>query len=215
MFGRRSTPAAEPAPADAQAGTAELTQQRIIPAELWDGELGDALRSIGKHPDDEANLVPTGASIDARVARDRSIHEARLAEINREVARQTGGRVAPFFLFGESVWNSEIGSFLMARLKFFPFDHWNVLFLPADERTAAMLNLPVCPRDEIPGTLDVIGQWHAEAKAKLDTAIAEARRTQQFGAIVDVENDVKADVWGLASYLANHIGAAEAWKPRG
>src|SRR5258708_2082127 len=138
MFGRRRTAAAQ---------TAEVsppdTRQRIIPAELWDGELGDLLRPIGKSPDDESNLLPTAASIDARIAHDRAAHEARLAEINRDVTQRTGGRVKPYFLFSDPCWNSEGGTFLMARLQFYPYDAWNVLLLPEDERTAKILNLPV------------------------------------------------------------------------
>src|SRR5262249_45822536 len=115
-FGKRSAAAA------ASVGAAPA-QQRVIPAELWQGEMGDLLRQLGMSPDDEANLVPTGASIDARVARDRTRHEAELAEVNRDVARRVpGGRMLPFFLVPEPCWNGPTGTFFMVRLRYFPYD---------------------------------------------------------------------------------------------
>jgi len=49
----------------------------------------------------------------------------------------------------------------------------------------------------------------------MDAAHAEAGRTHAFGALKATAQDVKARVGGLASYLANYIGATAAWKPRG
>jgi hypothetical protein len=210
MFGKRNTTAA------GQAGGAQVSQRRALPAELWQGEMGDLLRQIGMSPDDESNLVPTGASIDARVARDRATLEAKLAEINRDVEKRTGGgRVRPYYLFGDPCWNGELGTFLMVRLQFFPYDDWNVVFLPEDERTAKLMKLPVHPGGPIPGSVEVVEQLVAEAKAKIQAATAEAERTHRFADFEATMNSIKGDVWGLASYLANHIGAASAWKPRG
>jgi hypothetical protein len=213
-FGKRGATAAAQT-AGRQASQQDM-RQRILPAELWEGELGDLLRAIGKSPDDESNLVTTGDSIDARIARDRAAHEARLDEINRDVARRTGGgRVKAYFLLSDPCWNSEAGTFLMARLQFYPYDAWNVLFLPEDERTAKIMNLPVHPGSAIPGSVELVESWHREAKAKMDAAHAEAGRTYDFGALEATKQGIQADVWGLASYLANHIGAAAAWKPQG
>lgn len=206
MFGRRKTAAASQ--------TDEIQQQRIFPAELWQGPMGDVLRQIGMSPDDPSNLVPTGASIDARVASDRAKHEAKLAELNRDVARRTGGgRVKAYFLFHDPCWNGETGTFLMARLRYFPYDDWNVLFLPEDERTAELMGLPVHPGGPIPGSVEVVEQLVAEAKAKLQAASAEAERTQRYADIEAIMTSIKRDVWGVASYLADHIGARSAWKP--
>jgi hypothetical protein len=209
-FGKRNA-----APAASRTGNPHQ-QQRAIPAELWDGEMGDVLRQAGFNPDDESNLVPNAASVDARNAKGKADCEKKLAEINRDVERRTGGgRMAAYFLFHEPIWNSQVGDFLMYRLRMFPFDGWNVIFLPTDERTAQMLGLPVHPGGPIPGSLEIAQQWKQEADAKLRAASAQAEKTKDFGAFGDVMNGVKADVWGIASYFANHIGAAAAWKPRG
>ena len=165
-------------------------------------------------PDDEANLIPTEESVHARVERDRVRLEAKLAELNRDVEKQTaGGRVRPYYLFGEPCWNGELGAFLMMRLRFFPYDSWNVVFLPEDERTAKFLNLPVHPGGHIPGSVEIVEQLVAEAKTKLQVAVAEADRTHKFADFGATVDSIKADVWGLAGYFANHIGAAAAWKP--
>lgn len=208
MFGKRSRTVAS------QAGGGQGQQQRVLPAELWQGEMGNLLRQIGMSPDDPSNLVPTAASIDARVASDRAKHEAKLAELNCDVARRTGGgRVKPYFLFHQACWNGEIGTFLMTRLQYFPYDDWNVVFLPEDERTAKLMNFPVHPGGPIPGSVEVVAQLVAEAKAKIQAATAEAERTNRFADLGATITDIKRDVWGLASYLADYIGARSAWKP--
>jgi hypothetical protein len=214
MFGKRRAALAAEQTSGARARSQQAPQQKVFRDELWEGEIGSLLRQIGMSPDDESNLVPTGASIDERIARDRARHEAKLADINREVAqRLPGARVMPFFLIPEPCWNGDMGTFFMGRLAFFPYDDWNVLFLPADERTASVMNLPVCPRGEIEGVIRIVQQMIAASEARLDAARAEAERTHDFAAFGAAVDAVKADVWGLASYLANHIGAQAAWKP--
>jgi hypothetical protein len=101
----------------------------------------------------------------------------------------------------------------MMRLQFFPYDDWNVLLLPEDERTARYVDLPVHPGGPIPGSVEIVGQLVAEAKAKLEAASAEAERTRRFADVGATVHSIEADVWGLASYLAHHIGAAAAWRP--
>ena len=66
------------------------------------------------NPDDEQNLVPTAESIDARIARDKAAHEARWAELNRDIGAKTnGGSVRPFFLIPEVCWNGDPGHLLV------------------------------------------------------------------------------------------------------
>ena len=115
---------------------------------------------------------------------------------------------------GEPCWNGELGKFLMMRLQLFPYDDWNVVFLPEDERTAQLMDLPVHPGGPIPGSVEIVGQFVAEDGDE----IAGGDRPRPigpiglriFGATVD---SIKADVFGVGVDLANHIGAAAAWKP--
>lgn len=227
FFGKRGRAAASQsagAQVMQQHAPQQVTQQppqqlRVLPAELWDdGPVGKLLRDLGMSPDDESNLVPTGASIDARVARDRARHEAKLAEINRDVAQRTGGgSVMPFFLIPEPCWNGDMGTFFMARLRFYPFDDWNVLFLPADERTAKIMNAPACPYGEIPGAVALVEEFIRRSEVRLAAVHAEVDRTRNFAALAEAVDSVRADVWGLAAGIANHIGAKwvppKSWKP--
>jgi len=215
VFGRRNASqaqAAAPAARPQPAAQPQETRQQVFPAELWQGEMGDFLRQMGMNPDDEANLIPTGASFDERVARDRERHEAKLDQVNRDVQRQLpGGRMLPFFLIPEPCWNGDMGTFFMARLRFFPYDDWNVVFMPADERTARALNARMHPGYVVPGAVELVQSLVKESEGKLAAASAAADRTHDFAAFDAALNGVRADVWGVAAYIANHVGAR--WEP--
>src|SRR5262245_49456577 len=209
FFGKRKATSSQ-APAAAPAARREMapapqpqeTRQQVFPAELWQGEMGDFLRQMGMNPDDEANFVQTGASIDARVARDRATHEAKLEEVNRDIQRQVpGGRMLPFFLIPEPCWNGDMGAFFMARLRFFPYDDWNVVFMPADERTAKALNAAMHPGYVVPGAVELVQSFVQESEAKLAAASAAADRTHDFAAFGETLDSVRADVWGVAAYI--------------
>ena len=160
--------------------------QKIFPDELWEGQTGDLLRAIGMKPDDESNFVPTKESIDARIARDKAAHEARWAELNRDVAARTnGGSVQPFFLIPEPCWNGELGDFLVVTLKLSPYQDWNVAFLPADERTASMMNLPVHPDRDDPEVVEYAMGFVVAARDHYKECYEEVDRTREFGRFND------------------------------
>src|SRR5690348_10329006 len=81
-----------------------------------------------------------GLLIDARVAIQRELHEARLAEENAKVAAAyPGASVATQFILTDDVWNGPHSANLMGALEATPYDFWNVRFLPADDASAAIL----------------------------------------------------------------------------
>jgi hypothetical protein len=187
------------------------TQPRAIPAEAWETPLGDSLRSLGMGPDDASNLIPTPDSINARLDRDREKHQAKLAEINRDVAQKTGGgSVRPFFLIPDPCWNGETAVFLMMRLELFPYDDWNVVFLPADERTAAAMNAPMHPNGNIPAFVTAAEKFMRDAEAELMAAHAEAGRTHDFAAFAAAKKHAQTAVCTLAAIFAEKH--TEAWK---
>jgi hypothetical protein len=51
----------------------------------------------------------------------------------------------------------------------------------------------------------------------LDAAREATDRTHHFAAFGEALNSVRADTWGLAAYIANHVGARwdppKSWKP--
>ena len=46
-----------------------------------------------------------------------------------------------------------------------------------------------------------------ESETKLAAVHAEVDRTRNFAALAEAVDSVRADVWGLAAYIAKHIGA--------
>jgi hypothetical protein len=187
------------------------TQPRVIPTEAWETPLGDLLRQIGMSPDDACNLIPTPDSVNARLDREREKHQAKLAEINRAVAQKTGGgSVRPFFLIPGPCWHGEMGVFLMMKLELFPYDDWNVIFLPTDERTAAAMNAPMHPNGDIPAFVTAAEKFMQDAEADLMAAHAEASQTHDFNAFGAAKKRVQTAVCTLAAVFAQKY--AEAWK---
>ena len=186
--------------------------QKIFPDELWEGQTGDLLRAIGMKPDDESNFVPTKESIDARIARDKAAHEARWAELNRDVAARTsGGSVRPFFLIPEPAGTASSGDFLVVTLKLSPYQDWNVAFLPADECTASMMNLPVHPDRDDPEVVEVRDGLRAPPRA-ITTRPATRKwiAPSEFGRFNDRIEEIPDKVRGLAVKILAQYG--EIWQ---
>ena len=185
--------------------------QKIFPDQLWEGQTGEILRAIGMQPDDESNFVPTQESTDARVARDKAAHEARWAEINRDVAARTcGGSMRPFFLIPEPCWNGELGDFLIVTLKLSPYQDWNVAFMPADQCTGSMMNLPVHPDGDDPEVVKFAIGFVTAARDHYKACYAEVDRTQEFGRFNDQVEDIADKVRGLAVKILAQYG--ETWQ---
>ena len=204
-FGTRTSKWGQPA-------TNTSPQQKIIPDKLWQGKTGDFLRMVGMSPDDASNLVPTWDSVNARIARDKTAHEARWATLNRDIAARTGGgAVRPFFLIPDVCWNDEkAGHFLLMTLELSPYEDWNVAFLPADRRTADALNLPMHPNAEIPWIISDSMTFMGNAMARFEQIYAEVGRTQQFARFKDQKDDIKDKVRALAKHILVALG--EDWE---
>jgi hypothetical protein len=117
--------------------------RRLIPQELWDGEMGEALRDAGFSPDDASNRRPVHP-VDARMASERVAHEARLAHENARIAAEHPGcSVATQFILTDDIWNGPHAELLLYVVELTPYWRWNTRFLPADEASAQALGLPV------------------------------------------------------------------------
>jgi hypothetical protein len=209
VFGKRSPSTGLPdAPAAAEPSrTAEAPMQgNVLPDPVWEGEMSNFLRMLGMSPDDPSSLMPDANSVNARLARDREKHEARLSEINRSVAeRVPGGRMRQFSLIPDSCWNGELGAFLMMRLGLFPYDDWNMIFLPADEKTADALDLPVHPNGNVPAFEEAAERLIGEGDMRLRVALAEAGRTQDFARFQDEVEEIREKVRGLAKTFLDEM----------
>lgn len=217
-FGKRKVPIGQ-APVDqASQATApalqpQHQQRKVFPDEVWEGKTGDMLRQLGMSPDDASSLVPDSNSINARLDRDRATHEAKLEEMNRGVAsRVPGGQMRAFSLLPDLCWNGEMGHLLMMRLDLFPYDDWNMIFLPADAKTAAALDMPLHPNGNVPAFVDKAERFLRDADERLRAAHAEASRTQDFGQFNEDLEEIRDKVRGLARAFLGDLD--KAWEER-
>lgn len=176
----------------------------IIPAELWDGPMGQVLRDAGLSADDASNRLDMSAA-DARLAKARFAYEQMLAEKNAEIATtHPGARLTAQFIFTDSVWNGRHSDLLLDLLQMTPFDSWNIRLVAADHASEAALGLPRVYPAEIPPFVDnanqLMDQLVAEAGPALDRAKGRDPRSDT------VLRKLGGDVAGIAGYLwAEHI----------
>lgn len=210
-FGKRPTTNVAPSSMPRPTETGRDGRLRVIPAEMWDGESGAMLRALGMSPDDESNLVPNQQSLEERLAAGRATLEAKLMRVNDDTARRTGGgSVRPFFLLPDPCWNGEMGHLLMMRLDLYPYDDWNIAFLPVDERTALKLDAPMHPNGNLPAFVKASEEFLAREEAHLRAAHEEAGRTQEFGAFGDTREQIRNRIKALAGFFLAELH--KAWR---
>jgi hypothetical protein len=187
-------------------------RRKIIPDEVWEKH-ADFFAELGLSSDDESNLLPDANSVNERLDRDQLAQEAKLAEMNRSVAaRVPGGSMRPFSLLPDPCWNGEMGRFLMMQLDLFPYDDWNMIFLPADEGTAEALDLPLHPNGNVPAFVESSERFLRDAQAHLHAAHDEATRTQDFRRFHDTLEEIRGKVRGLARAFLGEMD--KAWENR-
>lgn len=122
-----------------------LCEVPLLPALLWQGELGIALRCQGLVPDGPANraLVPAAQ---ARAFSQQAAREAELAACQSALDAQfPGARLAMSLVVPPECFGVVLHG-LSAVPAISPYDRWNVRFHPADAETARRTGLPL-PRD--------------------------------------------------------------------
>ncbi len=189
--------------------SAEPPRQKIIPDELFQGEMGKILRDAGLSPDDEQNLLATPESVAARLASERAAFETKLRKLNDDIHARTGGWVQPFYIFPEPCWNGETGHFLTIRMRMSPYEEWNLALLPEDPRFCEVLGLPLRPSDPM------IFHKHADeflrAKmAQLDAARVDCDHTNDFAVFKKRQDDLKDVIRSFAGWLLEQY--TEAWR---
>jgi hypothetical protein len=188
-------------------------RQRVLPASLWDGANGDLLRQVGMSPDDEHNFVPDAQSLNEQLERGKAEYERKLAEMNARVsARFPGARMRGFSLLPDACWNGKTGDFLMLRLRLFPYEDWNLVFLPTDEGVAEALNLPIHPGRDLPDFVAAAEKLLAQAEMRFQAAVDEADRTQDFHQFGDAVEDIRDKVRALARSFLGEID--REWESR-
>jgi hypothetical protein len=216
-FGKRPSTSPQPAPQQQAAPrqaplvTDPHGRRRVLPADVWEGKTGAFLRELGFDPNDESNFVANAASINARLDEQRAAFETKLAKVRTEIGSLVkGAKVTPFSLIPDPCWNGRMGQFLLMRLELYPYEDWNIAYLPADERTAFVMNAPPHPGGNIPAFVEAATAFMAKAEAALDAAYAETGRTQDFGKFADMRENIRGRVKALAAMFAGQM--MEAWK---
>lgn len=117
---------------------------RIFSKELFAGERGEFLRSMGFSPDALGNIAQTADTFATMEARYRDRLEAFVERSGAIIG--DGLSVRPLFLVPETVWQSQYRNFLCATCRLYPADPSNVFFLAGTLQTAKTLGLPLKAR---------------------------------------------------------------------
>ena len=114
---------------------------RIFSKELFTGERGEVLRSLGFSPDAPGNIAQTADTFATMEARARDQLETFVEKADGALGN--GMSVRPLLLVPETVWQTEYRNFLCATCRFYPADPTNVFFLAGTLQTAKTLGLPL------------------------------------------------------------------------
>ena len=114
---------------------------RLFSKELFTGERGEFLKSLGFSPDAVGNIAWTADTFATLDARQREKLEAFVDKAESSLG--DGMSVRPLLLVPETVWQSEYRNFLCATCRFYPADPTNVFFLAGTLQTAKKVGLPL------------------------------------------------------------------------
>lgn len=117
---------------------------RLFSKELFTGEIGEFLRSMGFSPDALGNIAQTADTFATMEARCREALEGFVDRADRVLG--DGLSVRPLLLVPETVWQGEYRNFLCATCRLYPADPSNVFFLAGTLQTAKTLGLPLQAR---------------------------------------------------------------------
>jgi hypothetical protein len=144
-----------------------------------------------------ARMIDEGRkAVDARM---RQLQAKALAEGHDDI------RLRPFWLIQDNCWNGEAGDFLLYTLRLNPYDEWNTVILPVDERSASILDLPIHPGGNIPHLAETGRAAILALRDKLRAAHDEVQRTHEFGRFADIHDDTVAKVKALAQLFATGL----------
>jgi hypothetical protein len=144
---------------------------RVFPKELWDHpEIGDFLRKMGMHPDEQRNRIPTAEEHVARFARAREALMHRADVFNRENAGKYGHcNARPMLIIAPEIWDGPHSAFLYGQLDLCGYDDWNVLMCAGDQET-----IDRCGLVGHPGSIPALTQKMTEKIVQLKTRYQQA-----------------------------------------
>jgi hypothetical protein len=119
-------------------------QGQIFDKELFEGEMGEFLRSAGYFPDDPRNQAPNVQPVSVLLAED----QARMRTATEALNGASDFPIVPVHLLPESLWRAEFAAWLRQHLDLSPYRPWNTIFLPGDEVGSKAMGLPVAPPED-------------------------------------------------------------------
>ena len=174
MFGRRTTPPASTSGAFTPSIDSD-GKRRVFGEAVFSGPHGEMLRQLGLSLDDKSNIIPNAADLDQMIKESLALQETRRLKIEADLlARHGHNAIRPFFILAEPVFNGAMGKWLMLAMKLMPYDEWNLVYLPTDRATQAVMggDLPLHPLQSIKAIDDLM----VERVGEFCTQIGEARR---------------------------------------
>jgi hypothetical protein len=207
VFGKKAvaTLAAEPVyrpqPLDRD-GTA-----RVLSKELWDDpERAAFLNQMGYTPDMRSNVIET-AEDRANLVKLSALRSLKLElALKAELTAKHGFpvEIMSFPIIGQELWLRDAdGTWLQEMMEYRCFDEWNVLILPIDAASAALLRLPLHPRTSVPLLDETLAGFIRELRAQYGNCPSDADRRQIRAYVVDEVEMLKGVLPSLIAGLAN------------
>jgi hypothetical protein len=202
-FGRRSTPDAD---------------KYIVPPKLWaDPENAAFLARIGAKPNDPDNLRVTHDDVARMIAEGRKAVDARISQL-RAKALAVGHddiHLRALWLLHDNCWNGELGEFLLYQLRLNPYDEWNTMIVAQDEKTASVLDIPICTEEIVQHLAKIGPAIILTLRDQLRTAHDEVQKTHEFGRFQDIYDDTVAKVKRVAQKFGTDLTETyQAWRKR-
>ncbi|WP_226016842.1 hypothetical protein [Novosphingobium sp. FKTRR1] len=142
----------------------------------------DVLQRLGPHVGDTAEPLPEPGDHDRKVFASYISQEALRTGLEDELLRRHGhNAIRPFYVFGEGVFNTAVGRWLVEALGLMPYDAWNTTYLPLDAPTAAAMRLPYHPRASIARVDAVIHERLDEQRQRYEAALDQCVAALQAG----------------------------------
>jgi hypothetical protein len=208
-FGKRPTSAAIQPPA-------QPTASALLPetTDLRNGH-GEDIAQSAVTPSVGAgdSLIQSAASINAKLEEGKRRIDERLARAQTNAqAIKPDALLRPFFLIPDTIWTSDLGAFLLTSLDLSPYDDWNVVFLAADDPTAAAMDIALHPNGDMPTFVAAAEKLVGDLRAHMKRATDEVEVTADYATFQDIREDAQLRVKGLAMSFARTL--IDAWEKR-
>jgi hypothetical protein len=136
-----------------------------------------------------------------------------MKEINANLqAVAPGVSVIPWAMIPWSVWSSPAQRLLAVACNSYPPELWNCFLMPADEKSATALSMPMHPRCEIPGVAETcirllveLSEEHQAISDRAGAALARGDWESFFNAIQNSEEKYKARILMLAHAITEDL----------